>query len=165
MTMRHTHCSYCGSPYPSAMAWPRVCVSCGETTWRNPLPVSVAMLPVHSGTAAGLLVIQRNIEPAKGGLALPGGFIDYGEDWREGVVRELREETRIEADARDVRLFAVHSSVSSINIFGLLPPRTLGELPPSAPTDETEGWLVIDRPVPLPFSTHARAVSDYFAST
>ena len=41
----------------------------------------------------GVVVIRRDIEPFRGELALPGGFIETGESWREAAVRELSEET------------------------------------------------------------------------
>ncbi|MEU3227852.1 NUDIX domain-containing protein [Streptomyces sp. NPDC006976] len=105
--MKHSHCGGCGAPYTGLASpghWPRTCAACGDTAYRNPLPVAVALLPVTDGNTTGLVVITRTIEPALGGLALPGGFIDHTEDWKHAVVRELREETGIEARPDDVRL-------------------------------------------------------------
>lgn len=163
--MEHSHCSYCGAAYPLDAPWPRHCAGCGATTWRNPLPVAVALLPVETSRGTGLVVVRRDIEPARGELALPGGFMELGEEWREAVVRELREETGIAADPAEVRLFDVHSSSRSLMVFGLLPARPAGTLPPPAPTDETTEWLVIDAPRPLAFPTHTRAAADYLASS
>jgi len=110
------------------------------------------------------VVIRRDIEPARGELALPGGFIETGETWQEAAVRELREETGIPADPATVRLFDVMSTPGTINIFALLPARHTDDLPPSAPTDETTGWLVITAPRELAFTTSTTAVARYFAS-
>ena len=163
--MQHSHCSYCGSPYEQEAPWPRLCVDCGETTWRNPLPVAVALLPVDELGQRGLVVVRRDIEPARGQLALPGGYIEVGESWQEATVRELREETGLVADAAEVTLFAVHSvPMGTVNIFGLLPSRRSDDLPAPAPTEEATEWLVLTRPQPLAFSTHTRAMMDYFAS-
>ncbi|MBI1877066.1 MAG: hypothetical protein HYR94_02315 [Chloroflexi bacterium] len=68
---KNSHCSYCGSPFAESQPWPRACVRCGNVTFRNPAPVAVVLLPVEDG----LLVIRRGIEPQRGQLALPGGFI------------------------------------------------------------------------------------------
>lgn len=162
--MQHSHCSYCGNAYPPAAAWPRLCAGCGETTWRNPTPVAVALLPVDTVDGGhGLVVVRRDIDPGRGELGLPGGFIEIGEDWREAAVRELHEETGIDADAGDVRLFDVHSGSAVVLIFGLLPARAHDDLPAVAPTEEASEWLVLTGPVPLAFPTHTRALADYFA--
>ncbi|MEV0154934.1 NUDIX domain-containing protein [Micromonospora sp. NPDC050686] len=161
----YSHCSFCGVAYPARAGWPRVCVACGQTVWRNPLPVAVALLPVRTGAGPGLVVVRRDIEPARGLLALPGGFIEYGEEWSDALVRELREETGLVADAADARLFAVHGAPAggTMMIFGELPERPAAGLPPSAPTAEATEWLVLTEPVELAFSTHTRAMADFFA--
>ncbi|MGW7096973.1 NUDIX domain-containing protein [Streptomyces sp. NPDC054874] len=165
--VRDSHCGTCGAPYtalPSAGAWPRSCGHCGTTAYRNPLPVAVALLPVTGPRSTGLVVITRTIEPQKGGTALPGGFIDYAEDWRAAVVRELREETGIEAAAEDVRLADTLSDTAGhLLVFGLLPARPLASLPPSVPTDETSGYDVLYGPRPLAFPLHTEAADAWFA--
>ncbi|GFN02454.1 DNA mismatch repair protein MutT [Streptomyces microflavus] len=107
----------------------------------------MALLPVTGPSSAGLVVITRTIQPQKGGTALPGGFIDHAEDWRHAVVRELREETGIEAAEQDVRLAeALSSTGGHLLLFGLLPQRPLSSLPPSVPTDETSGYEILYAP-------------------
>ncbi|ONH24428.1 NUDIX domain-containing protein [Pseudofrankia asymbiotica] len=164
--MQNSFCSYCGTRYGADATWPRVCAACGETTWRNPTPVAVALLPVvmPEGTR-GLVVVRRDIDPGRGELGLPGGFMEVGEVWREATVRELREETGILADADDVRLFDVHSGRDGgvLLVFGLLPERPWAELPPVTATDETTEWLVLTEPRPLVFPTHTDAMAAYFA--
>ncbi|MGB2567100.1 NUDIX domain-containing protein [Micromonospora citrea] len=160
-----SYCSFCGAAYPADVTWPRVCAACGETVWRNPLPVAVALLPVRTDVGLGLVVVRRDIEPARGLLALPGGFIEYGEEWSQALVRELWEETGLVDDAGRARLFAVHGAPAggTIMIFGELPERPAASLPPSAPTEEATEWLVLTEPVELAFSTHTRAMADFFA--
>src|SRR6476646_3586595 len=148
--MLHANCSHCGLAWPADLPWPRVCAGCGETTWSNPLPVAVVLLPVKSADGqTGLVVVRRDIEPFRGELALPGGFIETGESWREAAVRELREETGLLAEPGEVRLFDVHSSFNgfSLLIFGLLPSRAAESLPAPSRTEESIEWLVRDEPI------------------
>jgi 8-oxo-dGTP diphosphatase len=164
--MQHSHCSYCGTRYADGAAWPRLCVGCGETTWSNPLPVAVVLLPVtYADGRAGVVVVRRDIEPCRGQLSLPGGFIETGESWQEAAIRELREETGLSGDPDEVRLFAVHSTRSghAVLVFGVLPPQAAETLPPSAPTEEATEWLVLTEPERLAFPTHTQAMADFFA--
>ncbi|MFE3765333.1 NUDIX domain-containing protein [Streptomyces sp. NPDC059104] len=161
--LKDSHCSTCEAPFDTAL-WPRKCAACGAVAYRNPLPVAIALLPVEDASGTGLVVITRTIEPALGGVALPGGFVDFGEDWREAVVRELREETGIEAPADEVAVADVLSSPAGhLLVFGLLPPRPASALPPSVATEETTGWHVLRAPAELAFPLHTRAAAAWFA--
>lgn len=157
-----THCPYCGAPYPAESGWPRDCAACGETQWLNPLPVAVTLLPVERDGRRGLVVVRRSIEPGRGELALPGGYMEAGESWQQAAVRELREETGHDADPEEVRLFDVRSSGLTLNVFALLPPRDERTLPPSAATAEASEWLVLREPTELAFPTHTEVVRAYF---
>jgi 8-oxo-dGTP diphosphatase len=135
-------------------------------TWSNPLPVAVVLLPVrYADGRLGLVTVRRDIEPFRGELALPGGFIETGESWREAAVRELVEETGLPGTPDEVELFDVHSSHQggSLLVFGLLPTRAAGQLPPSRPTEEATEWLVLTDPQRLAFPTHTAAMADFFA--
>lgn len=128
------------------------------TTYRNPLPVSVVLLPVEDG----LLVVRRAIEPGRGQLALPGGFIEIPESWQEAGARELFEETGIGIDSQSLQLFDVHSAPDgTLLVFGLAPRHT-EPLPSFEPGPESSERLVIRQAEPLAFSLHTLVVSDYF---
>ncbi|MFJ3235837.1 NUDIX domain-containing protein [Streptomyces sp. NPDC086787] len=159
-----SHCSSCGASYgDGVLPWPRTCPACGATAYRNPLPVAVALQPVYDTKGTALVVITRTIGPARGGIALPGGYIDDREDWRRAVVRELGEETGIEAESRDVRLAdAMSSPDGHLLLFGILPERPAELLPRSRATDETEGWHLLRRPEELAFPLHTVAARAWF---
>ncbi len=158
MPDRYLHCTFCGARFAAGQPWPRRCAACGETSYRNPAPVAVALQPVGSG----LLVVRRGIPPARHLLALPGGYLDLDETWQDAVVRELAEETGLTAPAAGVRLVDVLSAPDgTVLIFGLLP--AIDALPDFVPNDETLGCQVIDRPTPLGFDLHTRVADRYFA--
>ncbi|MEU3558093.1 NUDIX domain-containing protein [Streptomyces fragilis] len=159
-----SHCSACGTRYGEAVSgWPRTCRACGTVAYRNPLPVAVALQPVRDAEGTGLLVIVRAIEPALGGTALPGGFVDHQEDWRRAVVRELHEETGLVADADDVRPADVLSSPHGhLLVFGLLPELRAASLPPFVPTAETTDRALLREPADLAFPLHTVAVRNWF---
>ena len=156
----HTFCSFCGVRFPENPGWPRICPACGNTTYRNPLPVAVVLVPV----ASGLLLIRRSIEPQVGKLALPGGYINYGETWQEAAAREVAEETGLRLEAAAIREFQVRSAPDgTLLIFGLSAAVEPAAVTTFAPTAETSGCMVIDAPVAgMAFPLHAAAVAAYF---
>ncbi|WP_034385320.1 NUDIX domain-containing protein [Herbidospora cretacea] len=162
MAIRNSHCTFCGASYALDQPWPRRCAACGNTSYQNPLPVAVMVLPVDEG----LLVIRRAIEPRLGQLALPGGFIDIGESWQQAAARELFEETGIEVSAADVTLFDVLSAPDgTVLVFGRGPALSSTDLPVFTPTPETSEWLVVKEPQELAFPLHSQVMAAYFAAT
>ncbi|MDH6626062.1 ADP-ribose pyrophosphatase YjhB (NUDIX family) [Streptomyces sp. LBL] len=159
-----SHCSSCGAPYGEGVSgWPRTCPACHTVAYRNPLPVAVALQPVYDTQGTALVVITRTIAPERGGVALPGGYINDREDWRQALVRELKEETGIDAASREIRLVdALSSPDGHLLLFGTLPERPVDGLPPSAATDETGGWHLLRRPEELAFPLHTLAVRAWF---
>ncbi|WP_442785746.1 NUDIX domain-containing protein [Actinacidiphila sp. DG2A-62] len=162
--VRDSHCSSCGAPFTPGAGWPRTCPACGTIAYRNPLPVAVALLPVRDADGLGLVVIRRAIPPQLGRLALPGGFVDVGESWQRAVVRELFEETRIQVPTADVVLADALTDEQGgyLLLFGLLPELAAAGLPPSAPTDETDGYVLLREPAELAFELHTLAARRWF---
>lgn len=162
MPIQHSHCSYCGQPFAANQPWPRVCAACGSTTFVNPLPVAVVLLPVDDG----LLLVRRNIEPQIGRLALPGGYIDRGESWQQAGARELFEETGVVIQPEDLREFRVKSAPDyrTLMVFGVARALRSSDLPPFAPNEETQAVCIVTAPLELAFSTHTEALQEYFAS-
>ncbi|MEI7748074.1 MAG: NUDIX hydrolase [Chlorobiaceae bacterium] len=88
-------CPLCTNKLEKAMIDGRdrmFCPSCSWVHYINPLPVAVAYTVNKNNE---LLVIRRAHEPALNEWALPGGFLEAGEEPYEGCLRELMEETSL----------------------------------------------------------------------
>jgi ADP-ribose pyrophosphatase YjhB (NUDIX family) len=159
MQEKNSHCSYCGARFSADQLWPRHCRACGNTTYLNPVPVAVVLVPVGDG----LVVIRRNTEPRKGTLTLPGGYIDLGETWQEAGIREVREETGIDIAGSELALYEVMNGFDgTLVVFGLAARQPRDILRPFA-SEETQEVALIDRPIELGFPMHTEVAARYFA--
>jgi ADP-ribose pyrophosphatase YjhB (NUDIX family) len=69
----------------------RVCVSCQRVHYNDPkIAVGVAVFRDDA-----LLLVRRVMEPGRGKWALPGGWVDAGQDPREAAAREALEEAGV----------------------------------------------------------------------
>lgn len=158
MLQKNSHCSYCGTRFSEQSRWPRQCRSCRITNYANPLPVAVTLVPL----ANGLVVIRRNIEPQKGTLTLPGGYIDLGETWQDAASRELFEETGISVASENIHLYHVQNGLDdTLVIFGLANHQPFEAFRPFS-SAETQEVMVIEEPIPLGFPMHTDIVERYF---
>ena len=71
------------------------CPHCGFAHYANPVPAAAALVVDEAGR---LLLARRAVEPDAGLWDTPGGFLDEGEDPREGLHRELLEEASVEIE-------------------------------------------------------------------
>ncbi|NCN28108.1 NUDIX hydrolase [bacterium] len=112
--------------------------------------------------AGQILLINRKHAPE--GWALPGGFVEAGENAEEAVIREVREETGL--DVEIVKQFHTYTNPNrdprgpSISVVFL----TKGYGEPAKTTDETAGaelFHQMNLPENLAFD-HRQILSDYF---
>jgi 8-oxo-dGTP pyrophosphatase MutT (NUDIX family) len=159
------HCTHCGVEFTQE-AWPRTCAGCGKTSYKNPLPVVVTLVPVEDGKKTGLLVIRRNIagEESQGKLALPGGYIDFNdESWQHAAAREVLEETGIRLKPSGFTEFAVRSAPDkTLLIFVQSKPIKARQLPKFSATSETSELAVIPGPKKLAFPIHTEVAKRFF---
>ncbi len=155
----NSHCSYCGSGFQEAEPWPRHCQRCHNTSYLNPLPVVVVLLPLGNG----LIVIRRNIEPRKGTLNLPGGYLDLNETWQQGACRELREETGIDISEHVISLYDVQNGLdNTLVVFGLAEPQPIELFQPFS-SSETQEVVLVNEPVELGFPIHTEVMRRFFS--
>jgi 8-oxo-dGTP diphosphatase len=110
--------------------------------------VDLVLLTIRDGTLC-VLLIRRGIPPYRGRWALPGGFVLPHEDLDEAAVRELREETGVDASAGHLEQLASYGQprrdprgrVVSVAYLALLP----GLPTPTAGTDAAHAaWRPVD---------------------
>ena len=132
---------------------------CLRPRFRNPaLTVDGAVIvrrPRPGGARHHVLLIQRGEDPFVGDWALPGGFVEYGEDPDLAVVREVEEETGLSGlPFRQFRSFGSPDrdprghTVSIVYLAELV-----GEPPAVAAGDDAAEarWFALDELPPLAF--------------
>jgi hypothetical protein len=158
---KNSHCSYCGAKFGIPAVFPATCVQCGKASYLNPLPVGVVLIPVENKDKS-LLCVIRNIEPGKGGLALPGGYLELNESWQEGAIREVFEETGIRLKSDSLRLYDVISVPDAVLIFSVADPVSLREIASFKANPEIAGIKIIKTAEQMTFSSHSEVVKKYF---
>lgn len=170
MLEAYTFCGYCGHKFMRT-DWPRQCFECNSFTYRNPTPVSVLLLPVWASDAPdemrrGILIGKRGHQPGLGLWGLPGGFLELGESFEEGCIRELQEETGLPVDPDS--LVISHSRAASNGTQVLVFNEFVGTVTPSfvmknwKPCNECPEVKIAYNPEELAFPTHTEALSNWF---
>ena len=74
------------------------CTKCETIHYENPKPTATLICPWGNK----ILLVKRAVDPGKGLLGLPGGFIEKGESPGVAAERELKEETGLDGSAEKV---------------------------------------------------------------
>ena len=126
---------------------------------RNPVPTVDIIIEVGE---AGVVLIERKNTPH--GWALPGGFVDYGENLEAAAVREAKEETSLEVHL--VEQFYTYSAPSrdprqhTISTVYIATARGV----PRGADDAKVAKIFTEGELPsLIVFDHRRILSDYFA--
>ncbi len=138
-----------------------LCPQDGFVFHQNPHAAVSAVITNHRRQ---VLMVRRRQEPALGTWDFPGGFVAWGEDPRQAIAREVREELGIIFHPQRV-LNAYHDWYDyqglrySVNVVYFLGPHT-GDLSPNDEVAEPT-WFDLDRlPTELSFDSVRQAVQD-----
>lgn len=89
------YCPVCGSNhFEINNIKSKKCQDCGFSYYLNASSATVALIVNDKDE---LLVVRRKNDPGKDMLDMPGGFIDMDETGEEGMAREVKEETGLDA--------------------------------------------------------------------
>lgn len=129
----------------------------------SPIPAVIAVV-IENGRA---LLVRRANPPDAGLWGYPGGKIEYGETVSEAAIRELREETGVEAEALDVittldiLVRAEDGAVAQHYILIAILCRWLSGEPIAADDALEAGWFALDdlRPETLPMSADVDVIA------
>jgi 8-oxo-dGTP diphosphatase len=98
---RFRYCPYCASrlTVPAGKGKRPSCPSCGFVEYRNPLP-GVVVLVEREGQV--LLGRRSTGGYGAGKWCLPGGFVEFEEDFLSAGIREVREETGLRIGVKSI---------------------------------------------------------------
>jgi ADP-ribose pyrophosphatase YjhB (NUDIX family) len=160
------HCPRCATPLEPrddhGTARP-VCPACGFIHYRNPAPAAGVLLP----SAAGVLMVRRKYAPRAGTWCLPAGFMEYGETPEACAIRELREETGVEAELTG--LFGVFAGLDDPRVRAVLILYTArhvsGDLQPGDDAVDARYFPLEALPTEIAFEAHRLALARLRADT
>ena len=93
----YRYCPACAAPLAPGIHGERerlACAACGWVHWDNPTPVVAAIIELD-----GKLLLARNRDWPHKMFALVTGFLERDEHPADAVLREVKEETDLDADA------------------------------------------------------------------
>ncbi len=135
------------------------CPACGFIHYRNPVPAAGAILERRGE----VLLVRRRFEPRAGAWCLPAGFMEYGETPRHCALRELREETGLEA--RLGELFGVYAGFDDPRVRAVLilyvAERKGGRITPGDDAVEARYFPIGRLPREIAFQAHRQALADF----
>jgi 8-oxo-dGTP diphosphatase len=161
--VRDSHCSFCGTEFTEQKLWPRKCFRCYNDSFKNSVPVAVALLSVlDQNGRVGILIQKRGIPPHPGEWALTGGFMNLNEAWEDAVARETKEEIGLVTDPKLYQMLKIISDTNGhLLIFAAYTKVvTLGDIH-FIPNEEVTDIKLVYEPVELCFPTHTQMLKKY----
>lgn len=133
----------------------RVCVTCRRVHYVDPkIAVGVAVFRDDA-----LLLVRRLMEPGRGQWALPGGWVDVGQDPREAAAREVLEEAGVIVDVGDIVDAFLNPPADGGAVFLLFNARWRSGEPTAADDAADAGFFRRGELPPLAFASTRAAIS------
>jgi ADP-ribose pyrophosphatase YjhB (NUDIX family) len=138
----------------------RYCPRCDQTYYHNPAPAAGGVIVQHGR----VLLVKRKFKPRVGEWTLPAGFLEYFESPESCAVREIREETGIEARIDNVfGVYAGHDDPRHTAVLVLYRmTQTGGELHAGDDAEAADFFAASDVPEQVAFRAHKEALVDLY---
>jgi len=145
----YRYCPGCGAKFRPASPGNHKnyqCTRCGYVLYQNPSPGVVAVIIEHEKVLLG----KRACDVFKGGKwSLPGGFIEFDEDFLSAAHREIKEETGLSVEIKSILSVISNFLKPDLHtlVIVLLAKRISGD---PAPGDDMEklAWFPLSGPLP-----------------
>ncbi|HEX4655556.1 MAG TPA: NUDIX domain-containing protein [Mycobacteriales bacterium] len=138
----------------------RICVTCRRIHYADPkIAVGVAVFRDDA-----LLLVRRVMEPGRGRWALPGGWVDAGQDPREAAAREALEEAGVVVEVGDVVDAFLNPPADGGALFLLFNARWVSGEPTADDDADEAGFFRRDALPPLAFASTSAAVARWPAA-
>jgi mutator protein MutT len=158
-----THCHFCGGPLNQKFVEGRdrlYCTACDRPIYENPIPATCSVV-INSDDH--ILLVKRSVEPKTGQWCLPGGFLEIGETPEGGALRELAEETGLEAEIGS--LLGVRTTFSqqyqSVLMIAFVISQFQGEAKAGDDADDV-GWFDHHHLPQIAFDSHRYFIDRHF---
>ena len=159
------YCHFCGKPLSEKFYEGRkrlFCEACQAPIYENPVPATCL---VTVDERERLLLVKRSVDPKKGWWCLPGGFMELGETPEQGGLRELLEETGL--NAKIDMLLGVTSNHSTlyetVMMTGFLVRSFHGKLDAGDDADAVSWFAYEDLPE-IAFDSHKKFIKLYYCA-
>ncbi len=143
-----------GAPFPK-------CDACGFVLFRNPGPGVVVLVP----DGRRIVLCRRSSSFLTGKWCLPGGYIEFDEDFLSAGIREVREETNLDVEIVSIISVASNFLAPQVHtIATILLGRALGGEPRGGEDTDAAGWFSVDEALPeLAFAADGHIIERDFA--
>jgi ADP-ribose pyrophosphatase YjhB (NUDIX family) len=160
----YRYCPRCGRELVASVEDARPsCPECGFVKYRNPLPGAVVLVLKDNCVLLGKRG-QGSYNPGR--WCLPGGYIEYEEDFLTAGIREVKEETGL-----DIRVIGILSVVSNFlapelhTLVVVLLAEVVGGSPEAGDDIVELGWFPAAKPLPdMAFEADRHIIKRYFST-
>ncbi|MFA6511695.1 MAG: NUDIX hydrolase [Patescibacteria group bacterium] len=139
-----------------------VCGTCNFIFYQNPKAAVCAIIENDRGE---VLLVKRAEEPHKGMLDIPGGFVNFGEEPRTALIREMAEELHVAFTPQQCtgtyhcwyEAQGLKESIANIYYTGTI----IGELRPDDDITDAQWFPLTSLPDDIADDHIRRALEDY----